>query len=67
VGVMNRRDDLIHDLSDRLNGILISVELVLRLLEGRDGKDIAQILGRVRDDCVASSELLNGLRDDDDQ
>jgi len=60
------RDDLLHDLSDRLNGILISVELVLRLLDGRDSKDIAQILERVRDDCVASSELLNGLRDVDD-
>jgi hypothetical protein len=64
---MNRRDDLLHDLSDRLNGILISVELVLRLLEGRDAKDIVQILGRVREDCVASSELLSGLRDVEDQ
>ncbi|MFU8816185.1 MAG: hypothetical protein ACNA7W_12620 [Pseudomonadales bacterium] len=62
---MKKRDDLLHDLSDRLNGIMISVELVLRLLEGRDSKDVAQILGRVRDDCVASTELLNGLRDVD--
>ena len=63
---MSKRDDLLHDLSDRLNGIMISVELVLRLLEGRDSKDVAQILGRVRDDCVISTELLNGLRDADE-
>jgi hypothetical protein len=64
---MNRRDELLHDLSDRMNGILISVELVMRLLEGRDAKDVVQILGRVREDCVASSELLNGLRDVEDR
>lgn len=64
---MSERDELLHDLSDRLNGILISVELVLRLLQDRDAKDIAQILTRVRDDCVASSELLNGLRDVEDR
>jgi hypothetical protein len=67
VGLMNSRDDLLHDLSDRLNGIMISVELVLRLLEGREAKDIAQILERVRDDCVASSKLLSDLRDVEDR
>lgn len=66
MGIVTHRDDLLHDLSDRLNGIMISVELVMRLLDGRD-KDIVQILSRVRDDCVASSELLNGLRDVDDR
>lgn len=62
---MKKRDDLLHDLSDRLNGIMISVELVLHLLEGRESKDVTQILSRVRDDCVTSTELLNGLRDEE--
>jgi hypothetical protein len=65
VGIVSQRDELLHDLSDRLNGIMISVELVLRLLDEREARDVVQILSRVRDDCVASSELLNGLRDAD--
>jgi hypothetical protein len=63
VGIVTARDEVLHDLSDRFNGIMISVELVLRLLDGRETKDVAQILARVRDDCVACSGLLNRLRD----
>jgi hypothetical protein len=65
VGIVTVHDDVLHDLSDRFNGIMISVELVLRLLDGRETRDVAQILGRVRDDCVACSDLLNRLRDSD--
>jgi hypothetical protein len=65
VGIVTPRDEVLHDLSDRFNGIMISVELVLRLLDGRDTKDVAQILARVRDDCVACSDLLNRLRDNE--
>lgn len=59
---MTGRDDLLHDLNDRLNGIMISVELGMRLLEQKESKEVAQILARLRDDCVACNDLLSELR-----
>lgn len=59
---MSGRDDLLHDLNDRLNGIMISVELGMRLLEQKEAREVAQILARLRDDCVACTDLVNDLR-----
>ncbi len=59
---MSGRDDLLHDLNDRLNGIMISVELAMRLLEQKESKEVAQILARLRDDCVACTDLVSELR-----
>ncbi len=59
---MSGRDDLLHDLNDRLNGIMISVELGMRLLEQKESREVAQILARLRDDCVACTDLVNNLR-----
>lgn len=59
---MSGRDDLLHDLNDRLNGIMISVELAMRLLQQKESKEVAQILARLRDDCLACNELVNDLR-----
>ena len=59
---MSGRDDLLHDLNDRLNGIMISVELALRLLQQKESKEVAQILARLRDDCLVCNELVNDLR-----
>jgi hypothetical protein len=56
------RDDLLHDLNDRLNGIMISVELALRLLQQKEPKEVAQILTRLREDCVACTDLVGELR-----
>jgi hypothetical protein len=63
MGLVSGRDQTLHDLSDRLNGIMISVELVLRLLEGQDAKEVSQVLARVRDDCVLCTQLLGELRE----
>ena len=60
---MNGRDDLLHDLNDRLNGIMISVELAMRLLQQNESKEVAQILARLRDDCLACNGLVNDLRE----
>jgi hypothetical protein len=54
-----------HDLADRLNGIGISVELAVRMLQQPDnGKnpDIVRVLTRARDDCSACNDLLGELR-----
>lgn len=59
---MSGRDDLLHDLNDRLNGIMISVELALRLLQQKEPREVAQILGRLREDCVVCTDLLSELR-----
>lgn len=59
---MSARDDVLHDLNDRLNGIMISVELSMRLLEQNEAKEVAHILARLRDDCLACNELVHSLR-----
>jgi hypothetical protein len=61
---LSQREDLLHDLSDRLNGILISVELAIALLDADQptSTEITSVLARVRDDCGACAELLSGLR-----
>ena len=59
---MSGRDDLLHDLNDRLNGIMISVELALRLLQQKEPKEVGQILTRLREDCVACTDLVAELR-----
>lgn len=61
--VVSDRDQLLHDLSDRLNGVTISVELALRLLKGSQGRDVPSLLERVLDDCNACSRLMAELRD----
>jgi hypothetical protein len=59
---VSTRDDLLHDLNDRLNGIMISAELAMRLLQQKDPKEVGQILARLRDDCVACNHLVSELR-----
>lgn len=59
---MSGRDDLLHDLNDRLNGIMISVELAMRLLQQKEPKEVSQILNRLREDCVACNDLVGELR-----
>jgi hypothetical protein len=56
------RDDLLHDLNDHLNGIMISVELAMRLLQQKEPKEVAQILSRLREDCVVCTDLVSELR-----
>jgi hypothetical protein len=60
------RDDLLHDLNDRLNGIMISVELALRLLQQKEPKEVSQILTRLRDDCVICTDVVGRLRQSKD-
>lgn len=55
-------DDLVHDLSDRLNSIEISVELAIQLLEQSDAGEALQTLKRVRGDCQACGGLMSELR-----
>jgi signal transduction histidine kinase len=55
-------DDLLHDLNDRLNGIMISVELALRLLQQKETREVAQILTRLREDSVVCNNLVSDLR-----
>lgn len=59
---MSGRDDLLHDLNDRLNGIMISVELALRLLQQKETREVGQILTRLREDCVVCNDLVSDLR-----
>jgi hypothetical protein len=59
---VSARDDLLHDLNDRLNGIMISAELAMQLLQQKDPKEVGQILARLRDDCVACNHLVSELR-----
>lgn len=59
---MSARDDLLHDLNDRLNGIMISVELALRLLQQKETREVGQILTRLREDCVVCTNLVGELR-----
>lgn len=59
---MSARDDLLHDLNDRLNGIMISVELALRLLQQKESKEVGQILTRLREDCGVCNDLVGELR-----
>ena len=60
---MTNGDSLIHDLSDRLNSITISVELSIRLLKRQSNPEVLNILERVRDDCGLCSSLLAELRE----
>lgn len=55
-------DELLHDLNDRLNGIMISVELAIRLHERQDAAEVGQILTRMREDCLACTDLVAELR-----
>lgn len=57
-----RGDELLHDLNDRLNGIMISVELAIRLHERQDAAEVGQILTRMREDCLACTDLVAELR-----
>lgn len=59
---MSAGDDLVHELSDKLNGILIGVELALHLVKAQDTANIETVLTRARDDCSACAELIAGLR-----
>lgn len=60
---MSNGDDILHDLNDRLNGILLSVELAIQLLKDKEASEVTQILSRVRDDCSSCSKLVDGLRE----
>lgn len=59
---MSDRDELFHDLNDRLNGIMISVELAIRLLKHQEPEEVATILSRLREDCVVCTDLVGELR-----
>lgn len=61
---MSDRDKVLHDLSDRLNGITISVELAVQLLGASGGSEVSRLLKRVLDDCAACSKLMAGLREE---
>lgn len=64
--LVSNRDKLIHDLSDRLNSVSISVELAIRLLEQQSGDaKVSQVLERVREDCTTCSETIARLREAD--
>ncbi len=60
---MTEPNRALHDLSDRLNGINISIELAVQLL-GQDGSpDVKRLLQRVLEDCAACSQLITTLRE----
>lgn len=60
---MTEPNRVLHDLSDRLNGVTISVELASQLL-GQDGNpDVRRLLQRVLEDCAACSQLIATLRE----
>lgn len=60
---MTEQGRTLHDLSDRLNSVTISVELAAQLLGSGQG-EVKRLLERVLDDCGACSELLAKLRED---
>lgn len=55
-------DELIHELGDKLNAVVVTVDLAARLLEDDEQKEAAAALQRAKEDCSACAELMVQLR-----
>jgi hypothetical protein len=59
---VSQRDEVVHKLNDRLNGIAISVELAIRLLAQEPrAAEAREVLHRVAGDCRACADLVKEI------